>query len=422
MDRTHVALDYVTGLLCCEKGHENMERMVEKVEDSDYARYIHFLSSSPWDDKEVNRITMIEVNRQLSEQKKTSGKPTALTIDETSHLKKGVKSVGVSRQYAGVSGKTDNCQVSVHISLSNEKYCSLIGTKLYLPESWTEDAERCEAAGIPESERKFRTKPELALELVKDAVKTGVEFDFINGDGLYGHNSELTRALDDVGKLYVLDIHKDDKVFLSEPTFGIPEKKSGRGRTPKLLQPDIEPIQVQDYIKTLTDKDFKSVKVRRTAKGWKKSKVHTVVVWQWDGKEEHAKKRTLLITVSEKVKYSLSNGEPEEYSAKEWAYFQCSRYWVERCFDDSKNELGMSGYQVTGWLAWQHHMALVMMAGLYILSLKLEYKNEMPLLSVRDARLMVIAINFTTDKEVDLCMEHIHKRHKQRQKDIDRYY
>ena len=114
----------------------------------------------------------------------------------------------------------------------------------------------------------------------------------------------------------------------------------------------------------------------------------------------------MVITRSEKTKYSLSNGETEKYTNSEWAYFQVSRYWVERCFDDSKNELGMSGYLVTGWLAWQHHMALVIMAGFYILSLKLEQQDQMPLLSVRDARLLVIAINFATQKEVDLCMEH----------------
>jgi len=62
----------------------------------------------------------------------------------------------------------------------------------------------------------------------------------------------------------------------------------------------------------------------------------------------------------------------------------------------------MSGYQVTGWLAWQHHMALVMMAGFYILSLKLEQQDQIPLLSVRDARLLVIVINFATQKSVFL--------------------
>jgi len=130
----------------------------------------------------------------------------------------------------------------------------------------------------------------------------------------------------------------------------------------------------------------------------------------------------LIITKSEKIKYSLSNGDKEKYTNKEWAYFQCSRYWVERCFDDCKNELGMSGYQVTGWLAWHHHMALVMMDSLYILTLKLENQEEMPLLSVRDARLLVIATAFATQKEVDLCLKHNRIRHRHRQTDINRYY
>lgn len=419
---TQVAIQYISGLLQCEKGHENMERMVEKVINSDYKHYIHFLSCSPWDHKEVNTVTMRQVSASLSHQKLRSGKPTALTIDETSHLKKGEKSVGVSRQYAGVSGKVDNCQVSVHLSLSNEKYCSLIGTELFLPECWSNDPLRCETAGIPLSECVHRTKPELALKMIKESIAAGVEFDFINGDGLYGHNSELTRALDDLDQLYVLDIHNDEQVYLSEPVIYVPDKKEGRGRTPKLLRTDMAPVKVRDYLQTLTGKDFKDVKVRRTAKGWKKAKVHTVTVWHWDAKEQQARKRTLVITCSDKTKFSLSNGELQQYSAKEWAYFQCSRYWVERCFDDSKNELGMSGYQVTGWRAWQHHMALVMMAGLYILKIKLEDQSTMPLLSVRDARLLVIALNFATQKEVDLCMEHIRKRHKQRQKDIDKYY
>lgn len=419
---THVAEEYLSGLLQCEKGHENMERMVEKVNDSDYKRYIHFLSVSKWSASDVNSVTMKSVDSSLREQKIKSGMPTGLVIDETSHLKKGLKSVGVSRQYAGVVGKVDNCQVAVHVSLGNEKFCSLVGTELFLPEVWTKDKERCEAAGVPELEQEFQTKPELALKLVKQAIDSGIEFDFIAGDGLYGHNAELTRALDALDQFYVLDVHKDELIFLTEPTLSVPERKGNNGRFPTKIQPDIEPIQLQNYMKSLADKDFSTEQIRKTAKGWKSAKVHTATVWHWDGKEKKACKRTLVITKSEKIKYSLSNGDKQKYSNKEWAYFQCSRYWVERCFDDCKNELGMSGYQVTGWLAWQHHMALVMMASLYILTLKLENQDEMPLLSVRDARLLVIALAFATQKEVDLCLEHIRIRHRQRQADIDRYY
>lgn len=419
---THVAKEYLAGLLQCEKVHKNMERMVENVIDSNYKRYVHFLSSSKWDPIAVNQATMKGADKVIREQKQRSGRPTGFTVDETSHLKKGNKSVGVSRQYAGVVGKVDNCQVSVHASLSNEKFCTLIGTELFLPEVWTLDKSRCEDAGVPELKQKHLTKPELAFKLVKEAIEAGVEFDFIGGDGLYGHNAELTRSLDGLAQFYVLDVHKDELVFLSEPTFSVPVRKSSRGRTPTALKPDIQPIQLQNYIKALSTEDFTREQVRKTAKGWKYAMVHTVTVWHWDGKEDTAKKRTLVITRSAKVKFSLSNGDRDQYTNNEWAYFQCSRYWVERCFDDSKNELGMSGYQVTGWLAWQHHMALVMMAGYYILKMKVEQQDEMPLMSVRDARLLVIAVNFTTQKEVDLCLNQIRLRHKQRQADIDRRF
>ena len=419
---THVSEEYLSGLLQCEKGHENMERMVEKVNDSDYKRYIHFLSVNKWSASDVNSVTMKSVDDLLRDQKIKSGLPTGLVIDETSHLKKGLKSVGVARQYAGVVGKVDNCQVAVHVSLGNEKLCSLVGTELFLPEVWTKEKQRCDEAGVPELDQKFQTKPELALKLVNQAIDSGIEFDFIAGDGLYGHNAELTRALDALDQFYVLDVHKDELIFLTEPTFSIPERKGNRGKFPTKIQPDIEAIQLQNYIKLLADKDFSTEQIRKTAKGWKFVKVHTATVWHWDGKEEKACKRTLVITKSAKTKYSFSNGDKEKYTNKEWAYFQCSRYWVERCFDDCKNELGMSGYQVTGWLAWQHHKALVMMASLYILTLKIENQEEMPLLSVRDARLLVIAKAFATQKEVDLCLEHIRIRHRQRQTDIDRYY
>jgi hypothetical protein len=76
----------------------------------------------------------------------------------------------------------------------------------------------------------------------KKAIDAGVEFDFIGGDGLYGHNAELTRSLDKLDQFYVLDVHKDELIFLSEPTFSIPGRKSSRGREPKLVKPDIEAI------------------------------------------------------------------------------------------------------------------------------------------------------------------------------------
>ncbi|CAK0766019.1 hypothetical protein CCP4SC76_4470009 [Gammaproteobacteria bacterium] len=102
-------------------------------------------------------------------------------IDESAHLKKGNNSVGVSRQYAGVAGKVDNCQVGVYASLAWKSHSSLINCRLYLPESWTNDTDRCEKAG-PSEARFFKTKLALALDMIKADMAAGVEFGWVGGD------------------------------------------------------------------------------------------------------------------------------------------------------------------------------------------------------------------------------------------------
>jgi SRSO17 transposase len=226
------AQSYLSGLMKCEKNHTNMERMVEQVPEQAYHQYHNFLSESRWDYKEVKKQTALEASALMENCKIQSGKPTGLIVDESSHLKKGKESVGVARQYAGVSGKIDNCQVAVYGSLCNETNATLIDTSLFLPQKWIDDKERCDKTGIPETERIFETKPEKALAMIKSNIKLGVKFDWIGGDGLYGHNTELTRGLDQENLFYVLDVHKDEMIYLEEPFFSIPPKKGKQGRTP----------------------------------------------------------------------------------------------------------------------------------------------------------------------------------------------
>lgn len=122
------------------------------------------------------------------------------------------------------------------------------------------------------------------------------------------------------------------------------------------------------------------------------------------------------------TKYSFSNGDIEQYTPKEFAYFQAQRYWVERTFDDAKNELGMSDYQIRKWNGWHHHHSLVLMAGLFLLKQKIEHKQEAPLMSVRDARILVVVSLFGTQKHMEIRLKQMETRHKSQQKDIDRRY
>lgn len=425
-DNIETAYSYLKGLMKCEKNHTNIERMVEQVPEQAYHQYHNFISESKWNFKEVNDRTALESSALIESCKTKSGKPTGFIIDESSHLKKGKESVAVARQYAGVSGKVDNCQVAVYASLCNEENTTIIDTSLFLPQKWIDDKVRCDKADIPVLKQVFQTKPQMALSMIKSNLKLGVKFDWIGGDGLYGHNTELTKGLDKEDLFYVLDVHKDELIYLEEPSFSIPLKKGKRGASPVKVKADKPAFRIDNYVQNIHENQWDRVQIRKTAKGWKYVLVHTVAVWHWDGKEDNARARTLVITRTEdinpKVKYSFSNGTIDEYTRQEYAYFQCSRYWVERCFDDAKNELGLSGYQVRKWLAWQHHQSLVMMASLYMLNVKIEQKPEYELMSIRDARIMIIAHLFSNRKTIKMLHDQMLIRHKNRRRDIDRFY
>ena len=138
------AQHYLDGLFCTERGNRNIERMVEEVSGSEYESLQHFISNSPWDSKGL----MLELAKNVARKLQGHGK-IGCTVDEKAHLKKGTESIGVARQYAGTSGKVDNCQVAVYLSLSAGKYAALSNFRLYLPKEWTDDPIRCQAAGFP---------------------------------------------------------------------------------------------------------------------------------------------------------------------------------------------------------------------------------------------------------------------------------
>ncbi|MCD4696900.1 MAG: transposase [Bacteroidales bacterium] len=136
--------EYLQGLFMAERGKRNMERMTEKVEHSNYESLQHTISNSRWNTEELTKQIAQEAGVLL----KGKG-PVGLILDEKAHLKKGKKSAGVSRQYAGVIGKVDNCQVGVYSSICAEKYATIIDHRLYLSEEWANDKQRCKEAGIP---------------------------------------------------------------------------------------------------------------------------------------------------------------------------------------------------------------------------------------------------------------------------------
>ena len=425
-DNTETALNYIKGLLKCNKGEANKERMEEEIDQSEYRAYQQFISNSNWDGEGLQKQIAVESSELLEAQQKTNGLPVGYIIDESGHLKKGTKSVGASRQYAGVAGKVDNCQVGVYGSLVNGTDATIINERLFLPEKWTDDVMRCKGAGIPEEFISYKTKPELALEMLKQDIQRGVKFDWIGGDGLYGHSYELCKGLDELNQFFVLDVHKDEKVYRQEPILSVPERKSNKGRKPEKLKANTQAIRLDKLIEQVDSQEWHLEEIRDTTTGKLMLHVYKAEVWSWDGVETKARKRTLIITMTTekkpRIKYSFSNGAVDQYSHKEYGYFVSQRYWVERTFDDAKNELGMSDYQVRKWKGWHNHMSLVMLASLFIMKQKIENHQQVPLLSFRDTRILVILQIFGSKEDVKKRLEQMEKRHIKRKYDIELKY
>jgi SRSO17 transposase len=235
-DTSLLAERYMSGLLHTERGKGNIERMLEDVEidgeGDDYQQVQHFISDSPWNAIEVMEQVACDTSALYASQPGYQQDDVGYIIDESAHLKKGAQSVGVARQYAGVVGKVDNCQVGVYASLVWHSRTTLINTRLYLPESWTKDAERCDKAGIPEDARAQKTKPQLALDMLKADRANGVRFGWVGGDGLYGHGYDLSYAIDDLGLTFLFDVHCDQPVYLDDPGFWLPGRNQGVGERP----------------------------------------------------------------------------------------------------------------------------------------------------------------------------------------------
>lgn len=405
------AYGYLSGLL--QATRRNAQRMAEIVPDTDSQALHHFLSNSPWNARDVMDQVARDVDALLG-----GDQDSCLLLDETYFPKKGTKSVGVARQWMGRQGKTDNGQVAVFAALARGGAVSLIDGELYLPQVWVQDQERCAAAGVPSQHQILKTKPALALELVQRARRNGVRFSWIAADGGYGQNREFLRALDDAGEIFVMDVHRDQRVFLAEPNR--PDQETPAGQ-----QTPVVPIAVEKWVAQQPREAWKEVWVRHSSQGELRVEALKCPVWLLEGGDTQARPWQLVVTRergdSEGVKYSLSNA-PGNTSLPRLAYMQRQRYWVERAFQEAKNEAGLDEYQARSWQAWHHHVALAMMALLFLLRERQLQKAALPLLSAGDIKILLARVLPRRDQDPEEIIRQIHLRHRQRQSSIDSAY
>jgi SRSO17 transposase len=414
---------YVHGLMQAKPNSKNMERMEEAVAGADYEGLQHFIADSPWPATPVMDHVALEVSQLMDG-------PMALAyIDETAFSKKGVKSVGVARQYNGRLGKVDNCQVAVFAALGRGDRAALVGARLYLPEVWCADAARCKAAGIPEEERTFKSKATLALELILHLRGVGAKFEASVLDAGYGKDPALLRALDAEGEIFVADVHRNQQMWLEDPWPVVPTPVAGRrGRAPQAARAHRGPLSVTDWAASQPDEAWRTTVLRPGTKGEIRVQYIHARVYFWDGKEDCARlwhlvaRRTLdLNGQPDEISYTISNAAAEGPAVRVVA-MACARYFIERGFQDAKSHLGLADYQIRGWRAWHHHMALVMLAMLFHLRERLMHAEDYPLLSCAD--LIALLCYFLPKAAVTAedIVRQMNQRHRKRQASIDSAY
>ena len=380
---------YIKGLFhACRS---NVERMNERLPDSNYDALHHFISESAWD----GQVVMDEVARRVQATLGEVGGEQGLLLDECGWEKAGHKSVGVGRQYIGQVGKLSNGQVGVFAVLSRGTSAGLVGGQLYLPEAWSSDAARCTQAQVPLAARAYRSKPALAAALVEHLLGQGlVRADWVGGDAAYGNSPALRQALQQRGQAYVLDVGPGLQLYLADPTPETAPTWSGRGRPPRRTQPLGTALALPQVATQLPSTSWKQVTYRLGQKGPLVRQAVLVPVWRWQSSKQSAEALYLLISREldgTQLKYSLcySPFQAPALGVEQALYRQMQRYWIERVFQEAKQQLGLHQNQTRSWPAWQHHVALTMMALHLLLDTQVRERETIPNLSFASLKLIL---------------------------------
>jgi SRSO17 transposase len=380
---------YLRGLM--QAGRRNIERIRDAVPGSDEQALHHFIANSPWDHRPVLDKVARDANALLR-----GTDESFLLIDETGFPKKGRDSVGVARQWCGRLGKVDNCQTAVCASLGKGSIATLIDTALFMPQEWTRDRARMAEAGVPEASRTYRTKHELALDLIERALQNGVQFSWVGFDGFYGDNGQFLRMLDGAGLTFLGDVHCDQYIWTADPTT---DKSAKR-------------MRADAWAASQSAEAWRRVEMRHGTKGPMEVEALHGRVWLYQRGDEQAYQWHLIVTRQpNRLKYSLSNAAPDT-PVERVAYMQGQRYFVERALEDAKQQGGFGEYQVRGWRGWHHHAALVMMAMLFLTRERLEIGE--PVLTAADVQMMLVHYLPRRDRKPEDLIDLLRRRFKRR--------
>ena len=185
--RMRVCPAYIAGLIG-PGDRKSVQPMAARGGEFGYDQLHHFVADGVWDSAPLEAILLEEADRLVGDE------AGYLVIDDTALPKKGRHSVGVAPQYASSLGKTSNCQSLVSVTLASREVPVMVGLRLFLPESWTNDAERMTRARVPQDRQQALTKPEIAIEEIDRVIASGARFGCVLADAGYGSSGPLRRA------------------------------------------------------------------------------------------------------------------------------------------------------------------------------------------------------------------------------------
>ena len=266
----------------------------------------------------------------------------ALIIDESGFLKKGVKSVGVKRQYSGTAGKVENCQIGVFLSYASQHGRTLLDRELYLPREWADDEERRREAHVPETIR-FQTKPQLAKTMLKRAFAAGVPAQWVAGDTVYGSDRQLRAWLESEKRAFVLAVPVHERLLF--------DRGQGAGQ-----------VRADAIADTIQPDQWQRLSAGEGAKGPR--------LYDWARKPLAREEKDPDWEHWLLVRRSLTDGErafyvvfaPRQTSLPTLVSVAGQRWTIEECIEIAKDELGLDEYEVRTWHGWYRHITLVMLA------------------------------------------------------------
>lgn len=311
--------------------------------DAAHQRLLHFLVDSTWDDQAVRGTAAREALGAMTER----GPVVAWVIDDTGLLKQGTHSVGVQRQYTGSAGKVTNCQVAASLSVTTNTLHLPIDFELYLPESWMNDPERRAEARIP-PDLEFKTKPALALEMLKRAVASNVPRGVVLADAAYGDCVAFRRGVRVLELDYAVGVSSTTMVWrcgLAQQTYG-----------PKISVAD---IAATTRFRRVTWRD--GTKKRMTGR----FAFQRVVPAYGDSDIETKHREDLWLVMewrddeAEPTKYHFAS-LPQDTTKKRLVRLIKERYRTEQVYRELKTELGLDHYEGRRYPGWHHHISVVL--------------------------------------------------------------